>query len=473
MVTSQIENQTSKVARASSPCRWACHLRISSFSFFWGFCFLSSSFAPAHADPTTLPKSPEGSFEVYDWVIFVADPNQPQTNASNMFLSTLPDFAGGRRNSAPVEKSNEPGPIGVIRFSGNSGKDKVDVLLENKGGKFLGHWPKAQTRTTGLLWQNLVVGERAPEGADVLGATSWFNGLRSTAAPSLLREGKGEKFLLYDAEPAYKFPLRVQAGSGDLQYRVTNSDKVPVKDLTFYRRQPDGWHSAVVAELPATINAKPTTGPATLPSTRATTRLAATQPSTQPASPASRPSTIASTQPLTQPSTQPTGFPVALTATGLTEASAVLAPWRQKLTASGLPPTDFDLILKILEKHALTPNRLSAIYRLDAGQLDQLLPLDIVPSPRKVVRIGLVIVRNIDPAIGTEIETLAAQLGDARWDTREAAQKQLTELGPAARPKLEVLLKNAKDPEITYRIERLLDGLNRNATGTENAPADR
>lgn len=151
----------------------------------------------------------------------------------------------------------------------------------------------------------------------------------------------------------------------------------------------------------------------------------------------------------------------------------MLAPWRQKLTASGLPPTDFDLILKILEKHALTPNRLSAIYRLDAGQLDQLLPLDIVPSPRKVVRIGLVIVRNIDPAIGTEIETLAAQLGDARWDTREAAQKQLTELGPAARPKLEVLLKNAKDPEITYRIERLLDGLNRNATGTENAPADR
>ena len=158
----------------------------------------------------------------------------------------------------------------------------------------------------------------------------------------------------------------------------------------------------------------------------------------------------------------------------MTEPSQVLAPWKQKLAASGLPATDFDLIVKILEKHAMIPNRLSAIYRLDADQLDQLLPLDIVPSPRKVVRVGLVIVRNIDPAIATEIETLVTQLGDPKWDARESAQKQLTELGIAARPKLEALLKNAKDPEITYRIERLLDSLNRNpAANAEAVPVDR
>ena len=469
MFKSQIRIQTAKnVTLAPGPCGWTNHLRFSPFSFFSGFWFLVSFFSPVHADPTTLPKSPEGSFEVYDWVVFVADPNQPQTNASEMFLSTLPDLVGGRRTAAPVEKANEPGPVGIIRFSGNSGKDKVDVLLENKGGKFLGHWPRAQTRTNGLLWQNLIVGERAPETSDALGASSWFNGLRSTAAPSLLHEGKGEKFLLYDAEPAYKFPLRIQPGNAELQYLVTNNDKAPVKDLTFYRKQPDGWHTADISELPSTSKAQPTTVPTQSPATRATTRLAATQPSSQPVSAASRPSTIASTQ----PATQPTGFPVALSATGLTEASAVLAPWRQKLTASGLPPADFDLILKILERHALTANRLSAIYRLDAGQLDQLLPLDIVPSPRKITRVGLVIVRNIDPAIATEIESLATQLGDVKWDAREAAQKQLTELGLAARPKLEGLLKNARDPEIIYRIERLLDTLSRNAGTPENATAD-
>ena len=454
MVTLRIQNSAFEkwTIEIGSPTLFRDTFRISVVGLLVGLygVFLSS----AKADPTTLPKAAEGAFEVYEWVIFVCDPNQPQTNASEMFLSTLPDFVGGRRNAAPVEKSGEPGPIGVIRFSGNSGKDKVDVLLENKGGKFLGHWPKAQTRTTGLLWQNLIVGENAPQTVDVLGASSWLSELRSAASPSLLRDGKGEKFLLYDVEPGYKFPLRVQAGKGDLHYLLTNSDKVPVKDLTLYRKQPDGWHTAIVAEVPPTNATKPASKPTTLPSTR----------------PASSPTT----QPASQPTTQPTGFPVSLVGTGLTEPSQVLAPWKQKLAASGLPATDFDLIVKILEKHAMIPNRLSAIYRLDADQLDQLLPLDIVPTPRKVVRVGLVIVRNIDPAIATEIETLVTQLGDPKWDARESAQKQLTELGIAARPKLEALLKNAKDPEITYRIERLLDSLNRNpAANAEAVPVDR
>ena len=118
--------------------------------------------------------------------------------------------------------------------------------------------------------------------------------------------------------------------------------------------------------------------------------------------------------------------------------------------------TDQDLIVSILEKHALDSNRLTAVYLLDADQLDHLLPLDVVPTPRKVVRVGLVIVRNIDPAIATEIDTLVAQLGDPKWDAREAAYKRLIELGLAARPKLELLLHSARDPEIIYRIERLI-----------------
>ena len=118
-----------------------------------------------------------------------------------------------------------------------------------------------------------------------------------------------------------------------------------------------------------------------------------------------------------------------MAATSLQDAPQVLAPWRQKLTSLGLAATDQDLIVSILEKHALESNRLTAVYRLDADQLDQLMPLDVVPTPRKVVRVGLVIVRNIDPAIATEIDTLVAQLGDPKWDTREAAYKRLIELG--------------------------------------------
>src|SRR5947209_7145531 len=90
---------------------------------------------PTCAEPAPL-KTPEGAFDVYEWVIFVADPAQPQVNASILYPSTLPDFAGSRRTQAPVEKAAEPQPVGVIRFKGTSGKDTVDVQLTNKGAKF-------------------------------------------------------------------------------------------------------------------------------------------------------------------------------------------------------------------------------------------------------------------------------------------------------------------------------------------------
>ena len=93
------------------------------------------------------------------------------------------------------------------------------------------------------------------------------------------------------------------------------------------------------------------------------------------------------------------------------------------------------------------------------------LAIEVTPTPRKTVRVGLVIVRNIDPAIVTEIEGLVAQLGDSSWEKREAAHKTLTQLGLAAKPKLEAMLKTAKDPEIVYRVERLIAALSRDPTG--------
>ena len=108
---------------------------------------------------------------------------------------------------------------------------------------------------------------------------------------------------------------------------------------------------------------------------------------------------------------------MSLAATGLKTGPEVLAPWKDKLTAAGLPAMDWETIQKILEKHALDSKRLTAIYRLTDEQLDQLLPLEVTPQPRKTTRVGLVIVRNIDPAIITEIDSLIAQLGDDAWST--------------------------------------------------------
>ena len=91
-------------------------------------------------------------------------------------------------------------------------------------------------------------------------------------------------------------------------------------------------------------------------------------------------------------------------------------------------------------------------------ELDRLLPLDVTPTPRKTVRVALVVVRGIDPAITDEIDGLITQLGDADWNVREAAYKQLAEFGAAAQPKLTEATRQ-KDLEVVYRAERLLQRL--------------
>jgi len=115
-------------------------------------------------------------------------------------------------------------------------------------------------------------------------------------------------------------------------------------------------------------------------------------------------------------------------------------------------------ILRILETHALDQRRMTVVYRLDPAELDRLLPLEVTPTPRRTVRVGLVVARNIDPAVGGEIDQLVAQLASPDWDKREAASKQLAELGAAARPKLNAALQQ-KDLEVVWRAERILQAM--------------
>ncbi len=106
--------------------------------------------------------------------------------------------------------------------------------------------------------------------------------------------------------------------------------------------------------------------------------------------------------------------------------------------------------------------RLSVVYRLDEADMNILLPLEVTPLPRKTVRVGLVIVRNLDPGIGEEIDRLIVQLRDPDWAKREDAHKQLVELGTAARPRIEQLARD-KDVDVAWHAERLLQSLNKPA----------
>jgi hypothetical protein len=104
--------------------------------------------------------------------------------------------------------------------------------------------------------------------------------------------------------------------------------------------------------------------------------------------------------------------------------------------------------------------------RMDAGALDEKLPLSVFPEPIKIVRVPIVVLRNADPQLPNEVDRLIVQLGDRKFAVREAAQQRLLELGPLAFPALQKSLNDA-DLEIVIRAEWLL--LNQNQT--PNAPA--
>lgn len=413
---------------------------------------------PAPAKPSVT--TPQGNFEVYEWVVLLCDPNQPAANAERMFQSTLPEFVGSRRAAAPAESANEPSPGGVIRVvspDGAAETTKVDVLVQCPSGRFLAAWPKGKGRTNRQLWEAYELRSES-KGLKELPPGHWLAALRETPSLGLHRGRAGERFLLYDAELNYPLPLRA-AGGEKQTYELSNSGAAPLHDVTLFKPQDSGWRTAAPVSLPAAKGVTPATKPATAPATAPAMppeiaarsqaqRVAARRPGVAP--PPAAPVIPPSTQPV------PGASKAAVTADGPgVGATEALSAWKQRLADLGLAGPDVVQVLRILERHALDKKRMTVVYRLDPPELERLLPLEVTPVPRKTVRVGLVIARNIDPAVGDEIDQLIAQLADPDWDKREAAHKQLADLGPAARIKLQAVLQN-KDLEVVWRAERLL-----------------
>lgn len=458
-----------------------------------GACSLAARAADAPATttataPATQPAGADSPIEVQEWVVLLCDPTLSQANARSAFNNTLPEFIGTRRPNAAEKDRNEPRPIGVIRMSGSSDATlKTDVLLEMKGGTFVSHWPKTQPRVNRLLWRNIVLTDKPPT-LEKLADNSWLQTVRNGDSAYLTTDRGNERFLLYDIEFPYKSPLNLSFGDGSKEtYSVANTSSAPLHDLSIYKPAGEKWSVGSVA---AVAQSRSTTKPATSPSTQASTSpasqpatteattrdaeavaqtsveaatdliaAAATKPAaTQPqSSSATSPSTAPSTSPTSQAATsQPTGVEVKLSAAA---SDQLLAPWKQVLTDAGLAATDQDLIISIL-KQQLNPKHATVIYRLDPGELDKLLPIEVVPAPKRITRVALVVVRNADPALVDEIDGLIAQLGDDDYAKREQSFKDLAAFGAAAQPKLNAALKS-KDLEVVFRAEQLLAKLNK------------
>jgi hypothetical protein len=390
--------------------------------------------ASAAFGQTTAPATTP-SFEVHDWVVLVCSPFQTQANQDGMVLSTLPASADSRRQSAPEEAQNDPQPIGVIRLIGQSGAP-VDVSLGTPKGKTLATWPNAKSKTNGLLWRNLNLSSDLPttqsmEGQaklDALDANSWLNDLRREPSAWLRNDAVLERFLAYDIELDYASPLKITGGK-DFKYQVQDRFPEAVRNLNLYKPINNGWRHGEIQGLGMELGepAPPTSSPST--STAAAT---------------SRPVKQADVTLDVSPATQP---------------ADLLEPWKDHLIGEGICANDADVIIRILTKNALDPKRLTVVYELDAGEIDRMLPLEVLPEPGKTVRVGIVILKDADPGVANEIDELITQLGDDEWSKRDAAYQSLAKLGKAAKPQLEKA-QSSKDMEVVWRVERLLAAIN-------------
>jgi hypothetical protein len=127
----------------------------------------------------------------------------------------------------------------------------------------------------------------------------------------------------------------------------------------------------------------------------------------------------------------------------------------ERLKRAGLRAQEVELFVDSYHSLFFEGEAVVVACRLDSGTIDAKIPLSVFPEPTKMIRVALVIVRNADPGLGTEVERLVTQLGDAKYAIREAAQKRLIELGPLAFGSLNKALSSA-DLEIVIRAERIL-----------------
>jgi hypothetical protein len=386
---------------------------------------------------------------VTDWVVLVVDPVRHQANAVDSIHSTLPVAMESRRRAA-AGVTRPPQPVGMIRLRGEP-RENVDVLLEIRGGRFLAAWPRAEMASHRVLWRSLKAGAPPVGLADPMPVGHWLTPARQGDALWLALRNTAEPFLLYDATVDLKDLPSIQHSGDSLSLHVPAGQTMERVTLL----KPDGqdWQMARMSGAATGADHSPAGVKAPAANDRGD-QPAGARATTQPA--ASRP---ADSQPAGDARSSPTpaaaGVPISFDKASQDRA-AVLDHWRAELQPLDLLSGDVAAIMAILSEHALDGDDWTLVYHLDRQALDRIMPLEVLPQPGRVDRVGLVVVRRIGPDVDQKLKELVAQLGDASWARREEASRQLAGYGRMARPVLDQAMKHG-DIEVVHRAERLIE----------------
>ncbi|HJT34847.1 MAG TPA: hypothetical protein VJ783_22660 [Pirellulales bacterium] len=465
------------------------------------------------------------NYEIHEFSLWGLDPTLEQVNQLQHYPSAMPGVVETERSR--VNEQQKLTPLGLITFHGEPVKE-IEVDLRVQSGRFLGHWPPAESKSGRLRWLDLTT---VPEAAkDALMAAvddkHWFVAGRELDALFAQGKARTERFLVYDCELKYEVPLQLTGGPD--KYQLANRGKTSMLDVLIVAPGDDGVRIGRLEKLapakpadakpaeakpaepkpaepkpaepkPAETkpaDSKPADAPAAAPAAtekkadeaekkadeakaRAADELAKAAKAAavpQAAGAAAAPGTPAGAQPAPATPTA-TAQPVLLPGVDV-EMSAPLAKDSDELKEAGeslaaslrqvgLTEKETELLLGRGLSNLFETKEMLVLFRLPPDAIEERLPLVAYPAPRKTVRTALVLVRNLDPKIKDEVQKLIADLGDEKYSVREAAEKRLLELGRLAVPALKEAAKPAnKDLEVVFRAERILLAQNEKLEGT-------
>ena len=114
------------------------------------------------------------------------------------------------------------------------------------------------------------------------------------------------------------------------------------------------------------------------------------------------------------------------------ELESLVGQLKKSLEDAGLNKDEAQSLVDVWNPGLFHRPGLTLFYRIKQETYDEWIPLDIVPSPEKLVRVGLVVHHHLEPELEQNVTRLISELGSDEYAVRANAEYQLSSIGGAA-----------------------------------------
>ena len=121
------------------------------------------------------------------------------------------------------------------------------------------------------------------------------------------------------------------------------------------------------------------------------------------------------------------------------DLDTLLVEFKKSLEDAGLNKDEAQSLVDVWNPGLFHRPGLTLFYRIKQETYDEWIPLDIVPSPEKLVRVGLVVHHHLEPELEQNVTRLISELGSDEYAVRANAEYQLSSIGGAAFESIKML----------------------------------